>query len=156
MTISTIDLTRRLDELERSLPPLPAKSIAFGRSTVRRTSDVVTSVVSDVARRMDGVVSTARTSASTTGDHAKSAVTRTARAAQMGVKEATGQAKAAKQATAELLDDATDAVRANESPRGVAYEEWTKSDLYQRAQDLDVDGRSGMSKKQLIAALRSA
>lgn len=34
------------------------------------------------------------------------------------------------------------------------YEEWTKDELYGRAQELDVDGRSDMTKDQLIAALR--
>ncbi|MBU2360027.1 DUF7218 family protein [Loktanella sp. M215] len=34
------------------------------------------------------------------------------------------------------------------------YEDWTKDDLYARAQELDVDGRSTMTKDALIAALR--
>ena len=34
------------------------------------------------------------------------------------------------------------------------YEEWTKDELYERAQELDVAGRSGMTKDQLISALR--
>jgi len=34
------------------------------------------------------------------------------------------------------------------------YDEWTKDELYERAQELDVDGRSDMSKDELIAALR--
>jgi hypothetical protein len=36
------------------------------------------------------------------------------------------------------------------------YENWTKQELYERAQELDVDGRSNMSKNQLVKALRSA
>lgn len=35
------------------------------------------------------------------------------------------------------------------------YEEWTKDELYDRAQELDIDGRSDMSKDELIDALRS-
>jgi hypothetical protein len=35
------------------------------------------------------------------------------------------------------------------------YEQWTKDELYQRAQDLDIDGRSDMDKAELISALRS-
>lgn len=35
------------------------------------------------------------------------------------------------------------------------YEEWTKDDLYDRAQELDIDGRSDMSKDELIEALRA-
>ncbi len=36
-----------------------------------------------------------------------------------------------------------------------AYEEWTKDDLYNRAQELDIEGRSDMSKDELIKALRN-
>ena len=35
------------------------------------------------------------------------------------------------------------------------YEEWTKDELYDRAKELDIDGRSNMNKEQLIEALRS-
>jgi len=36
------------------------------------------------------------------------------------------------------------------------YEEWTKDALYERAQELDIDGRSDMTKDELIDALRNA
>ncbi len=164
MTLSTIDLSQRLDQLENRLHPLPAKSFALGRATVRRTNDVVVSVVSDVARRMDAVVNTARTGVRTTAGQTKSAVERTTKMAETTAKQTVGQAKqqatatatAARNATGELLDDATATVDPDAAPRGIAYEEWTKSDLYDRAQELDIDGRSSMSKRQLINALRSA
>ena len=35
------------------------------------------------------------------------------------------------------------------------YEEWTKDALYSRAQEIGIDGRSDMTKDELIAALRS-
>ena len=208
MTLSTIDLTRRLDDLERQLPPIPAKSMAFGRAAVRLTNDVVTSVVSDVARRVDRVVTTARTGASTTAGQARSATERTATTAQTGLdqtagqarsaagrtakaaksaaKEAAGQARSAAERTAAtaresakqtagqaraqakrtrdraeretegLIDDAVEAVESNGRRRGVPYEEWTKDELYERAQELDLDGRSSMTKQQLVDALRSS
>lgn len=34
------------------------------------------------------------------------------------------------------------------------YEEWSRDDLYQKAAQLRIDGRSKMNKKQLIDALR--
>ncbi len=34
------------------------------------------------------------------------------------------------------------------------YEDWTKDALYERAQEIGVDGRSDMDKDQLIRALR--
>ena len=35
-----------------------------------------------------------------------------------------------------------------------SYEDWTKEQLYDKAQDVGVEGRSGMSKRELIDALR--
>lgn len=35
-----------------------------------------------------------------------------------------------------------------------SYEDWTKDELYERAQELDIEGRSSMDKDELIEALR--
>lgn len=35
------------------------------------------------------------------------------------------------------------------------YEEWTKQELYSKAKEVGIDGRSKMSKKELIHALRN-
>ncbi len=35
-----------------------------------------------------------------------------------------------------------------------SYEDWTKEELYDRAQELDIDGRSDMTKDELISTLR--
>ena len=43
------------------------------------------------------------------------------------------------------------------SARGGAsppYEDWTRDDLYRQARKLDIEGRSSMTKSELIAALR--
>jgi hypothetical protein len=34
------------------------------------------------------------------------------------------------------------------------HEDWTKGDLYQRAKEIGIEGRSGMTKGELINALR--
>lgn len=34
------------------------------------------------------------------------------------------------------------------------YESWTKDELYDKAKQVGIDGRSSMNKKQLISALR--
>lgn len=56
------------------------------------------------------------------------------------------------------------AARVANTPRGTAgkrggqsppYEDWTKEDLYERAQELDIEGRSEMDKDELISALRN-
>ncbi len=36
-----------------------------------------------------------------------------------------------------------------------AYEEWSKDDLYDKAKDVGIDGRSDMTKDKLIDALRN-
>jgi len=41
--------------------------------------------------------------------------------------------------------------RGGESP---AYEDWSKDDLYQRAKEIGIEGRSSMSKDELIRAIR--
>jgi hypothetical protein len=35
------------------------------------------------------------------------------------------------------------------------YEEWSKDELYEKAKDVGIEGRSNMSKKELINALRN-
>ncbi|MEZ5371328.1 MAG: Rho termination factor [Microthrixaceae bacterium] len=49
-------------------------------------------------------------------------------------------------------DRSTAAERGGKSP---SYDEWSKDDLYERAQELDIDGRSDMTKDELIDALRN-
>lgn len=36
-----------------------------------------------------------------------------------------------------------------------AYEDWTKDDLYEKAKEVGIDGRSSMGKDELIDALRN-
>jgi hypothetical protein len=56
--------------------------------------------------------------------------------------------KAARIANSDRTDTAS---RGGQSP---PYEKWTKDDLYGRAQELGIDGRSTMTKSELIDALR--
>lgn len=68
-------------------------------------------------------------------------------------KEGASKEKAARIANAQADPDRDPATKGGHAP---PYEEWTKDDLYTRAQELDVEGRSDMTKDELIAALRSA
>lgn len=36
-----------------------------------------------------------------------------------------------------------------------AYEAWTKAELYQKAREVGIEGRSGMNKRALVEALRN-
>ena len=59
--------------------------------------------------------------------------------------------KAARIANARASDDYTPSKDGGKAP---PYEDWTKDDLYDRAQEIGIDGRSDMSKDELIEALR--
>lgn len=59
--------------------------------------------------------------------------------------------KAARIANARANPDMHPSSKGGKAP---PYEEWKKADLYDRARELGVDGRSGMTKDRLIQALR--
>ncbi|HBS50944.1 MAG TPA: Rho termination factor [Rhodobacteraceae bacterium] len=60
--------------------------------------------------------------------------------------------KAARIANAQANDNQSPGKKGGKAP---AYDDWTKDALYERAQELDIDGRSGMDKDELINALRN-
>ncbi|WP_299373185.1 Rho termination factor [uncultured Tateyamaria sp.] len=60
--------------------------------------------------------------------------------------------KAARIANAQASDDQSPSQKGGKAP---PYEEWTKDALYERAQELDIEGRSDMDKDALIKALRN-
>jgi hypothetical protein len=64
-----------------------------------------------------------------------------------------------KQKSARIANAAANTSRKSVGKKGgrsPAYEDWTKGDLVQRARELDVSGRSSMSKGQLIKAIRNS
>lgn len=65
--------------------------------------------------------------------------------------EGYSKSKAAAIANAQASDDMDPGAKGGKQP---PYEEWTKDELYDRAQELDIDGRSDMTKDELIDALR--
>ncbi|EBA13931.1 DUF7218 family protein [Roseobacter sp. CCS2] len=60
--------------------------------------------------------------------------------------------KAARIANAKANDDQSPSQKGGKQP---PYEEWTRDALYDRAKELDIDGRSDMTKDALINALRN-
>ena len=59
--------------------------------------------------------------------------------------------KSARIANAQANDDQNPGKKGGKHP---PYEEWTKDELYDRAQEVGIEGRSDMSKDELISALR--
>ena len=65
---------------------------------------------------------------------------------------------ASKEKAARIANAKADPSRPDPSTRGgraPAYEEWTKDELEDRAKEIGIEGRSTMSKDELIEALRS-
>jgi hypothetical protein len=60
--------------------------------------------------------------------------------------------KAARIANAQANDSQSPSAKGGKAP---PYEDWTRDELYERARELDVDGRSSMTKADLITALRN-
>lgn len=64
---------------------------------------------------------------------------------------------ASKEKSARIANAAANTSRSEMGRRGgdsPSYDEWNKDDLYERAQELDIPGRSSMTKDELIRALR--
>jgi hypothetical protein len=157
------DLTRRLDELEASLPPVAARTLRLSRATAHRVNSTASDVANDVGEQLGKLSSTSRSALSTTAGQARSALDRTASTARRTGKETVGQARAQGERTAgatedavgNLLDDAARTIEpADRSSRPAqALSDWTKDELYEEARQLDIEGRSGMNKRELIDAI---
>ena len=66
--------------------------------------------------------------------------------------EGMSKEKAARISNAKANPDMHPSEKGGKAP---AYEDWTKDDLYARAQELEIEGRSDMTKDELIDALRN-
>lgn len=137
------------------------KVYEFNKAVMSASVTTTRTVVGAVGSGVSSAVKTLRDSGATVVGQTRSAADRTMEQASTGAKEVAGQARAQGERASSRLDGIADrtARRAtaavDDSPSsGTPYEQWTKSELYERAQELDIEGRSGMSKAQLIAALR--
>ncbi len=92
----------------------------------------------------------AREAAEETVEAAREAAGRSVDAAREAARETLDAAREAGQETKQAASDVAEA-----AGRAGPYEEWTKDELYERAQELDIEGRSEMNKEELIDALRS-
>lgn len=66
-------------------------------------------------------------------------------------REGYGKSKAARIANAQANENQSPPEKGGSQP---PYEDWTKEELYERARELEIEGRSEMSKNELIGALR--
>ncbi len=151
-------VTVRLDDLESTLPSIPSKALAASRASARRVNDIVATAASSIMNRFDNVADDTSTAARTTSGQARSAASRAATAVRTGVAETSGQARAQVKKTVDSVsgevEGALDDAKVATDPDDLT--EMTKSELYERATKLDVDGRSGMTKAELVGALQKA
>jgi diadenosine tetraphosphatase ApaH/serine/threonine PP2A family protein phosphatase len=139
---------------------LPSKIMRLNRDIVINVAGATASVVKAAVDSVGRVLGVSRTAGKTVTGQTRSVVERTATTAQHGAREVFGQADAqgsmvASTVTEEahrVVDDATAAVE--DRPTRRPYEEWTRAQLYDRAQELEVEGRGSMTKAELIEALR--
>lgn len=172
-------VTETLDRLERDLPSLSSRWVRLNRdfadASAERaryigetvTANVVT-VLQTVKNVSDKTVAAGVERFETTLKAFQSTGTKLATDARERFDDTSKSVeKKTRRAAATGRTGADEAVRSAESTADKAvkkvdpkpargYETWTKSDLYARAQELDIEGRTSMSKRQLVAALRDA
>ncbi|MEO6123400.1 MAG: hypothetical protein ABIR32_06790 [Ilumatobacteraceae bacterium] len=144
-----------------SVTTIPRKIIQLNVAVAQSALGVTTSAFRLVNDGVKNVLDTSRTAGKTVVGQGRSVVERTAATASAGVKEVSGQAEAQGKKVAKVVDKqanrivdrATDAVE-GKPHQGTAYEQWTRAQLLERAKEVEVTGRSAMSKNELIAALR--
>jgi hypothetical protein len=158
-----LTLTPQLDRLEDALPPLSGRIVHLQRAVAGATYDQLTHAIQTVVGATRSFLTTAQISGRTVTGQTRAAKTDVLATAKRNANQVVGQAKAqGRHLSASAQREATDVVDAaieavDETPhRGRPYEQWTKAELLDRAKELAVEGRYGLNKKQLIAALRKA
>jgi cell division septum initiation protein DivIVA len=158
-----LTLTTQLDRLENSLPSVPARVVRLQRVMARSAYEQAVDAVQTLLEATRNVLDTTRISGRTVTGQTRAAGSDLVASASRNAKQVVGQARAqgrrvassARQEVTEVIDAAIDAV--DPAPgSGKPYEQWTKAELLDRAQQLGIEGRTALNKKQLIAALRAA
>ena len=159
----TAVLTDQLDKLEANLPAAPARLVHLQRVLAGACYDRTAAIVTALTDSTKQFLGTAKTSGKTVTGQTRAAAEDVLTTARTGAKTVAGQASAqgarvsnaARSETTGLLDSAIDAVE-DQPGSGRPYEQWTKAQLLERAKELGIEGRYGLDKAELIAALRAA
>ncbi|HEX2196182.1 MAG TPA: Rho termination factor N-terminal domain-containing protein [Actinomycetota bacterium] len=72
--------------------------------------------------------------------------------------EALRREGASKEKAARIANASSSEGRSKVGRRGgksARYEEWSKKDLYEKAKEVGIEGRSSMDKRELVSALRN-
>lgn len=141
---------------------IPRKIIEVNRTIAETAMSNAANAMKTVGQNTKNVLVAARTAGRIVTGQATSVVERTVKTARDGSREVTGQVMAQGSRVGETISTqanrtADAALRAvsDKPASGTAYEQWTKTQLIERARDVDLEGRGSMNKAELIAALRS-
>ncbi len=174
-------LSDRLDDMESKLPgparaglrlqrAIAQRGIAASRSAIgtvrdaskvagRRAASSAKTVWGTARSASDKITDTATTETKKVAGQASAQAKRVVRTAKAQGAEVAGEGRTAMadaiDATESMLDSVAGRIESVE-PKSTDYEKWSKDELYDKAQELDIAGRSTMSKDELIGALRSA
>ena len=165
-TTLTTTFTEQLDRFESSLPTIPARIVRLQRTLAGAAYDQYANMFQAWTDSTKAFLGTARVSGKTVTGQVKAAGEQIASTTRTGARTVAGQtaaqgrrvSKSATGETTKLLADAIGAVdtsAVDEQPgSGRPSEQWTKAELLERARQLEIEGRTGLNKAQLIKALR--
>lgn len=149
-------MTARLDEVEGRLPSPADRMFHLQRVMAETGYNLTRSATETLVDATNSVWEQARTSTEkvmktfrSEVDTVRSDATRAAAATKA---TATDVAREVRTDVAETTDAVADRIETLDS-EAADYSAWTKDDLYERAQQLDIAGRSSMSKDELVAAI---
>lgn len=148
-------INTRLDEFEAALPTPFDSMFRLQRAMFDTTYTMTKTAASSMNDASSSMMTQARASAQRLVDSFNKQM-------KMIQGDATRMAGATRNAATDVVDkvdeaadEAADRVE-KLSDEAVNYNNWTKDELYDAAQELDIQGRSSMSKKELADAVRKA
>lgn len=178
MTTITQRLDEQLDRAQDKLPPALAAPLRLQRTIAHRGAQAASAAAASLwdsarnvkaaqARAYNTVAGTIRWAAATSARAGRTVkgqaaaqtrqFGRTAREEFADLSDSVGDAVDDLGSTAVDVIDAVDtAIGAESGATNEAYEDLTKDELYRRAKALDIQGRSQMTKDELISAVSDA
>ncbi len=149
-------MTARLDEVEGRLPSPADRVFHLQRVMAETGYNLTRSATETLVEATNSVVEQARTSTEKVmktfrdeADTVRSDATRRFAATKSTAADVAAEVRADVAVTTDAVADRIESLDAEAAD----YSAWTKEDLYERAQELDIAGRSSMSKDELVAAI---
>ena len=153
---------QRVDRVRGETDAATSTSVGQARSAIDRSTDAAVRGARQTSGQARAAAERVADSVSRgvkeTAGQARANVDRAASTARRGAAETTGQATAQARRVADAAKDnvegALDDAKLAADP--VVLATLTKAELYERAQELDIDGRSAMTKAELVGAIQKA